>query len=160
MNSVYLETTVVGHIAGRLHPDLVINSRQIVTRRWWDTAADRYHLYASNLVLAECSAGDADAASDRLSILRDVALLDINDETGALALLLVTNHAVPDTEPRDATHIAVAAINGIDFLATWNFKHIMNPSTQHLIDAVCRDSGYEPATICTPEQILEAYDDS
>jgi hypothetical protein len=160
MNSVYLETTVVGHIAGRLHPDVVINSRQILTRRWWDTAADRYQLYASNLVLAECSAGDADAASDRLSVLRDVALLDIDDETGALALLLIKNHAVPDTEPRDATHIAVAAINGIDFLATWNFKHIMNPSTQHLIDAVCRDAGYEPATICTPEQILEAYDDS
>jgi hypothetical protein len=109
-----------------------------VTRRWWDTAADHYHLFASNLVLAESSAGDANAANDRISILRDVALLDIDDETGALALLLIANHAVPVREPRDATHIAVAAINGIDFLATWNFKHIMNRSTQHLIDSDCR----------------------
>ncbi len=69
------------------------------------------------------------------------------------------NHAVPSTEPRDATHIAIAAVNGIDFLATWNFKHIMNPAVQHVIDAVCRDCGYEPATICTPEQLLEAYND-
>jgi hypothetical protein len=160
MNSVYLESTVVGHIAGRLHPDSVINSRQIVTRRWWDSAADRYHLYASNLVLAECGAGDSGAADERLTILQDVALLDIDSETGHLASLLLANHAVPDTEPRDAAHIAVAAINGIDFLATWNFKHIMNPSTQHLIVAVCRDAGYEPATICTPEQLLEAYNDS
>jgi predicted nucleic acid-binding protein len=160
MNSVYLETTVIGHIGGRLHTDAVINSRQIVTRRWWDTAKERYRLYASNLVLAECGAGDSEAAKERLAILQNVDLLDIDNEIGVLASSLLANHAVPNTEPRDATHIAVAAINGIDFLATWNFKHIMNPSTQHLIDAVCRDAGYEPATICTPEQILEAYDDS
>lgn len=160
MNSVYLETTVIGHITGRLHPDALVNARQIATRHWWSSAKDRYRLYASNLVLAECGAGDSEAANERLGILRNVDLLEINSETGALASLLLTNNAVPATEPRDATHIAVAAINGIDFLATWNFKHIMNPSTQHLIDAVCRDAGYEPATICTPEQILEAYSDS
>ena len=61
---------------------------------------------------------------------------------------------------RDAAHIAIATVNGVDFLATWNFKHILNPSTQHLIETICRDAGYEPATICTPEQLLEAYDDS
>ena len=160
MNSVYLETTVVGHLAGRLHPDSVINSRQVLTRRWWDTAKERYRVYASDLVPAECGAGDSDAAKERLVILQAVDLLGIDKETGVLAASLLANNAVPNTEPRDATHIAVAAVNGIDFLATWNFKHIMNPSTQHLIDAVCRDAGYEPATICTPEQILEAFDDS
>jgi predicted nucleic acid-binding protein len=102
----------------------VINSRQVATRRWWNTAADRYLLHASNLVLTECGAGDLDVASERLAILQDVDLLDIDEETGALASLLLANHAVPNTEPRDATHIAVAAVNGIDFLATWNFKHI------------------------------------
>jgi len=56
--------------------------------------------------------------------------------------------------------LVASAINGIDFLATWNFKHILNPAVQHLIDAICRDGGFEPATICTPEQLLEAYDDS
>ena len=81
------------------------------------------------------------------------------DNAKTLAGLLIDGRAVPATEPRDATHIAIAAVNGIDFLATWNFKHILNPSTQHLIDAICRNAGYEPATICTPEQLLEAYDD-
>jgi len=125
MNSVYLETTVVGHIAGRLHPDAIISARQIATRRWWDTAKARYRHYASQLVLAECSGGDSDAAQDRLAILEIVDLLDIDDEIGRLASLLLSNHAVPTTEPRDATHIAVAAVNGIDFLATWNFRHII-----------------------------------
>jgi len=56
--------------------------------------------------------------------------------------------------------IALAAINGVDYLATWNFKHIMNPSTQHLIDSVCRNAGIESAVICTPEQLMVTYDDS
>jgi hypothetical protein len=83
-----------------------------------------------------------------------------NNETELLARELLRNFAVPASEPRDAAHIAIAAVNGIDFLVTWNFKHIMNPVTQHVIDAVCRKMGYEPATICTPEQLLESYEDS
>ena len=160
MDSVYLETTVVGHVAGRLHSDTVILGRQTITRRWWTTADKRYRLFASNLVVAECGAGDTEAGQERLALLTNIDLLDIDEETEKLAIALLTNHAVPKTEPRDATHIAVTAVNGIDYLATWNFKHIMNPSTQHLIEAICRDSGYEPPTICTPEQLLEAYDDS
>lgn len=78
----------------------------------------------------------------------------------ALAASLIAARAVPESEPRDALHIALAAINGIVYLATWNFKHIMNPSTQHLIDAVCRDAGIESAVICTPEQLLVTYDGS
>jgi len=160
MNSVYLETTVVGHLAGRLHSDTVILGRQTITRRWWNTADIRYRLFASNLVVAECGAGDTEAGQERLALLANIDLLDIEEETEKLANALLTNHAVPKTEPRDATHIAVTAVNGIDYLATWNFKHIMNPSTQHLIEAICRALGYEPPTICTPEQLLEAHDDS
>ena len=160
MESVYLETTVVGHIVGRLHSDPVILGRQTITRRWWNTVDKRYRLFASNLVIAECGAGDTVAGQERLALLTNIALLDIDSETETLASTLLSNHAVPKTEPRDATHIAVTAVNGIDYLATWNFKHIMNPSTQHLIEAICRDLGYEPPTICTPEQLTEAYDDS
>lgn len=160
MESVYLETTVIGHIAGRLHADAVIIGRQTTTRRWWSTAKGRYMLFASNLVVSECAEGDAVTAMERLEVLEKIALLDIDEETEKLAIALLANHAVPGTEPRDATHIAVAAVNGVNYLATWNFKHIMNPSTQHLIESICRHVGYEPPTICTPEQLLETYDDS
>ena len=91
------------------------------------------------------------AASERLAVFVTLPLLESPPTAKLLADALLAAHAVPKTEPRDATHIAIAAVNGIDLLATWNFKHILNPSTEHLIDAVCRDSGYEPATICTPE---------
>lgn len=160
MKTVYVETTVVGHIAGRLHRDAVVLARQTVSREWWQTAPVRYRLFASHFVLAECAAGDLEVGRERLALLAKVVLLDVDDETEQLARHLLANHAVPATEPRDAVHIALAAVNGVDYLVTWNFKHIMNPATQHLIDAVCRGAGYEPATTCTPEQLLEAYDDS
>ncbi|NOY41522.1 MAG: type II toxin-antitoxin system VapC family toxin [Planctomycetes bacterium] len=108
-----------------------------------------------------CSIGGGPAAAaERLAVIDAVPLLEAPTEAKTLADALLVGHAVPRSEPRDATHIAIAAVNGIDLLSTWNFKHILNPTTQHLIDAICRDSGYEPATICTPEQLLEAYDDS
>ncbi|RLS74020.1 MAG: PIN domain-containing protein [Planctomycetota bacterium] len=159
MKSIYLETTVVGHIAGRLHPVATVLARQQVTRQWWESASDRYLLFVSDLVLAECGDGDEDAASERLNILEGIDVLQTTAAANELAASLIEAHAVPKSEPRDALHIALAAINGIDYLATWNFKHIMNPSTQHLIDAVCRNAGIESAVICTPEQLLVTYDD-
>jgi hypothetical protein len=89
-----------------------------------------------------------------------LALLEAPPEAETLADLLIDRKAVPATEPRDAAHIAISAVNGIDFLATLNFRHILNPETQHLIEAICRDAGFEPSTICTPEQLLESFHDS
>jgi hypothetical protein len=160
MSGVYLKTTVIGHIVGRLHSDPVIAARQSVTRKWWATAATRYRLFVSGLVRAKCAAGDMDAGQERLALVSTMGLLEIDDEKERLARLLLDHQAVPATEPRDAAHIAVAAVNGVEYLATWNFRQILNPATQHLIDSVCRDAGYEPATVCTPEQLLEAYDGS
>lgn len=160
MKSIYLETTVVGHIAGRLHPIAAVLARQQVTRQWWESAPNRYLLFVSDLVLAECADGDGEAASERLKIVNGIDVLQTSAPANALAAELIAAHAVPQSEPRDALHIALAAINGIDYLATWNFKHIMDPSTQHLIDAVCRNAGIESAVICTPEQLLVTYDDS
>ena len=160
MQSVYLETTVIGHIAGRLHPVAAVLARQQSTREWWDAARTRYRLFVSDLVLVECGDGDNDASRERLAIVKGIDVLQTTDAANDLAAKLIAARAVPQTEPRDALHIALAAINGIDCLATWNFKHIMNPSTQHLIAAVCRDAGIESAVICTPEQLLVTYDNS
>lgn len=160
METVYVETTVIGMIASRDHPDPLVLARQTVSRRWWAAAPATFDLRISDLVIAECSAGDPDAAGERLDIIKSVLLLPPNEAAESLTNALIAGNAVPDAEPRDAAHIALAAAHSVNFLVTWNFKHIFNPHTQHLIDKICRDNGFEPATICTPEQLMEAGDDS
>jgi hypothetical protein len=160
METVYLETTVIGTIASRNHPDPIMLARQLSTRQWWADAFSRFDLKISDLVIAECSAGDPTAASERLQVVAGLDILRPKDQAETLADALIVGKAVPESEPRDAAHIALAAIHGMDYLVTWNFKHILNPHTQRKINSICRDAGFIPATICTPEQLLESNDDA
>ena len=160
MDTVYIETTVIGHLVGRIHADPVIAGRQAVTRAWWSTAASMYRLLISQLVVEECSAGDDEAASERLDALESLELLDASPEVDALASLLTAAGAVPPSEPRDAYHIAIAAVNGVQFLVTWNCRHIANAAMRGPIEAVCRNAGFDPPVICTPDELSGVDDDS
>ena len=81
----YIETTVVSYLTAWPSRDVVIAGHQQVTRDWWLTAADRFELVASQLVVNEASAGDPEAASGRIAALRSITLLDATDKTLALA---------------------------------------------------------------------------
>lgn len=159
MDIVYIETTVVGNIAGRIHPNPDVASRQRITREWWKTATARYRIVTSQLTLDECSDGDSSAVAERLEVLRSIPLLNESDDAEMLAELLINRKAVPGSEPRDALHIATAATNGVQFIATWNFKHILNPHVQAQIAGTCREAGFIPPVICTPEQLKATEDD-
>ncbi len=63
---------------------------------------------------------------------------------------------VPSSEPRDALHISIAAVNGIKYLVTWNFRHIANAETREVIEQICRDNGYVPPLICSPDELVGA----
>ena len=124
---VYIETTIVGHIAGRIHRDPFVAARQKVTRDWWRDSAARYTVVISQLVLDECADGDPSAAAERLEVVKDFDLIESSIEVDALAAALIAGKAIPVSEPRDAFHIAIAAVHGVNYLMTWNFKHIANP---------------------------------
>lgn len=155
-SSVYLETTIIGHLVGRIHPDPVIAGRQKVTREWWDDEKEGYRLIISQVVVDECGAGDASAARERLEILQGLEFVPNSNDAQTLAATLVDRCAVPASEPRDAFHIAIAAANGVEYLLTWNFKHIANATTRELIEQTCRDAGCQPPIICTPEELRGA----
>ncbi len=158
MDTVYLETTIVGHIAGRIHSDPFTAARQRTTREWWQDAAGVYALYVSQLVVDECSGGDPTAAAERLAVIETLPFLQTSDDVDALSVALIAAKAVPPSEPRDAFHIAISAVNGVNYLLTWNFKHIANATLRDCIERVCRNAGYEPPVICTPEE-LSGVDD-
>ena len=62
---------------------------------------------------------------------------------------------IPRKASEDALHIALATANGMDYLMTWNLRHIANAMTRSRIEALCRAEGYEPPVICTPEELRE-----
>jgi hypothetical protein len=104
MESVYLETTIVGHIAGRMHPDAFVATRQQVTRDWWHGVAPGYELFISQLVIDESSEGDPSAAAERLEVIKDIDSLESSEDVDRLADALIAGKAIPSSEPRDAFH--------------------------------------------------------
>jgi predicted nucleic acid-binding protein len=150
-----IETTVIGHLVGRMLADPVVAGRQTVTRQWWPTALSHYRCFASKVVAAECAAGDPTAAKDRLEVLDSVEFIATSPAVDELARKLIAEFAVPKTEPRDAVHISLAAVNGLEYLVSWNFKHIVNPTTRAAIERVCRHAGFVPPMICTPDELKE-----
>ena len=104
--------------------------------------------------------GVTSAARERLELIQALPLLDATSETDQLAAALIAAKAIPATEPRDAFHTSIAATNGVKQLFTWNFKHIANATLRKRIESVCRNAGFEPPTICTPDERLGLTDDT
>jgi hypothetical protein len=153
--TVYIETTVLGYLTSWPSGDLVVAGRQKITQDWWRRAANAFQLVVSELVHREAGTGDPQAVRDRLAAIRDLPVLALGQQAEDLARALMMAGAVPATEPEDALHIALAVVNGIEFLVTWNFKHIANAALRSKIENVCVATGFDPCTICTPEELLE-----
>ena len=125
----------------------MILANQIVTREWWRDAEERFELVVSALVFEVAGDGGPQAARDRLVVLEPLTVLDATDESIALARALTQMHALPAGAAQDAAHIAIAVVNGVEYLATWNLRRIANPVAA--FEQVCRDASYEPTKICT-----------
>jgi hypothetical protein len=156
--TVYLETSVIGYLAMRGSNMLRVAANQQTTRDWWENDRERFDLFVSRFVIDECSHGDPAAARERLVYIQDVPLLEEPNEVASLAKSLLARVPLPEKAATDATHIAIAATNGIQFLLTWNCKHIANPSFRSAIERVCREMGYEVPVICTPQELMEIND--
>ena len=111
-------------------------------------------MYVSQFVLDECSGGDSEMAQRRLELLIDIPVLEIPDGATQLSKRLIDKGPLPAKAETDALHIAVAAANAMDYLVTWNMRHIANASMERAIHQKCRDAGFEPPVICTPEELL------
>lgn len=151
---LYVENSVVSYLTARPSRDVITVARQELTREWWNEHRSRYELYISEFVVSEASSGDREAATRRLDALRGLPVLGLSEAAIRLAEEFLGEGPLPDKATVDAFHIAVAVVNGMDYLLTWNFKHIANALLRHRIEEICRADGYEPPVICTPEELL------
>lgn len=152
-SSVYVETSVISYYTARPSRDIVAAARQTLTQEWWDTARDKYDLYVSVLVVEESRDGAVDAAQRRLAAISGLPILEINEAAEQLAKRLMDERAIPLASPEDALHISLATVHGMDFLLTWNFRHINNAEMKARIRTVIEVAGYESPVICSPEEL-------
>ena len=116
--------------------------------------AAEFDLFTSQLVLDEASEGESAKASEPLELLSGLELLDITEEVEALAADLVRSGIVPSVAARDAFHLAAAGVHRMNFLLTWNCKHIANPFIADRLQSCFSSMGVHLPNICTPEQFF------
>ena len=152
--TVYLETTIASYLVAAPTRDIIQAAHQQATHEWW-MRRDRFDLYVSGPVLAEARRGDAIAAARRLDALASLPILSVDRGARTLANTLLRVGALSTKARLDAVHVAIAAVNGMDYLLTWNLRHLANAAIRGKIEEACRRAGIQPPSICTPEELME-----
>jgi len=131
-----------------------VAAHQQLTREWWEQRRTAFELFISPLVLDEAGAGDPQMADERLIELADIPILALTEDALALAEDLVEHGPLPENASEDALHIAIATVYGIDYLLTWNCRHLANAQMRQAVAARCASRSYEAPVICTPEELM------
>ena len=153
--SAYVETTVLSYLTAWPSRDLVRAGHQQITKDWWRTARDRYSLVVSEVVHNEIAAGDVIAAKERQAEAEGIPILAVNEQIIALAQEYHRVLPLPPEAAIDAIHIACTVVYEIDYLVTWNCRHIANAARRDLIGRTCLAAGCASPLICTPEELME-----
>ncbi|MXY99198.1 type II toxin-antitoxin system VapC family toxin [Candidatus Poribacteria bacterium] len=152
---VYIEPTVISHLVARPSNDAILASWQKASRQLWEDYADKFEFVISPIVRAEIQRGDPTAAQQRFEVVSLLRILELFPETDILAQKLLDSGAVPRNSLTDAQHIAIATVHRVEYLVSWNHKHIVNENKREHINQVCREAGFQSITICTPIQLME-----
>lgn len=151
---VYIETSVVSYLTARPSKNAFIARYQQATQDWWQLRRHDFDLFTSLLVINEASAGDQQMAQQRLQVLATIPLVDLKQEARDLAHQLIDRGPLPAKAADDALHIALAAVHGLDYLLTWNCKHIANAEMRQPLIRICSAAGFTAPVTCTPEELM------
>lgn len=154
MKSVYIESSIISYMTARQSKDLVTSARQEITIEWWSDYKETFEVFISELVLEEIGSGDRIASEKRLFVVENIPILETTENAIKLAKSLVYEKAVPESCLEDALHISIAAVQEINFLLTWNFKHINNANTRGKITKVIKQNNLNSPVLCSPEELI------
>jgi hypothetical protein len=151
---VYIETSVISYLTARASRDVVVAGHQQATQEFWRHLGVRFAPFVSALVIKEAAQGDSSLAAKRLFAIQEFPIIKNSDAAEALAREIIQRRGIPEAYPEDALHIALAAMDGMDFLVTWNFSHINNAFTRMLIRQIVENAGYVCPELVSPEELL------
>jgi predicted nucleic acid-binding protein len=152
---VYIETSIVSYLTARPSRDLIAAAAQKATQEWWEKQRNRFELCISPVVLEEAAVGDIEAATKRLQALQKISILVLVPEVLKLSEAFMVQGMLPPKAEQDAVHIAVATVYELNYLLTWNCRHIANAGIQKGIARVSHQFGYELPRICTPYELFQ-----
>jgi len=129
-------------------------ARQVLTHQWWNNERSKYELVTSQYVIDEASAGDSTLAAERLESLADIPLLPLDREIATIGDEIMARAILPPKARTDALHIAMVAHHRIQYLLTWNCRHIANAPILARIHQMLMDLSIPIPVICTPEEMV------
>jgi len=150
--SVYIETSVPSAYVSERTDAASVHWRA-VTRRWWHEQAPGYRLVTSEATIAELLAGSYPGKAQAVALLDGLPLLRTTDEALSLAEVYVRHRLMPASVAGDALHFALASLGDIDYLLTWNLRHLANPNKAEHMVVINRRLGLLPPVVCSPEAL-------
>jgi hypothetical protein len=153
--AVYIETTIPSYLTARPSASLPQMARQKATWDWWHGEKARHRCFVSQVVLDEAAVGDAEAAERRAECLAGIPVLETTEEVVRLTRSLVQSGIFPRRAIADYSHLAYAAVFRLDYLLTWNFRHLANAEAQVRLRAIVERAGFAFPVICTPEALMK-----
>ncbi|NER21634.1 MAG: type II toxin-antitoxin system VapC family toxin [Symploca sp. SIO1C2] len=152
--SVYIETSILGHLTARPTDNLIVAANIKITQDWWDECSSSFTLYASEIVEVEAAKGDSVMAAQRLNLLQSLMLLELTEESFELSQAFLHQSNLPPKASNDALHMALATVYSLDYLLTWNCKHMANAQIQRKLAQISSNLGYALPVICTPYELI------
>ncbi|MEX2141293.1 MAG: type II toxin-antitoxin system VapC family toxin [Pirellulales bacterium] len=158
MRTVYVETTIPSYLAAYPSRDLIIAAHQQITHEWWRTARDRFSLYLSEAVSDEIQAGNSEAASRRLQMVAGLPILAYSSDVLTLVQAYDQRLGLVGRARADVVHLAFAVAYRMDYMVTWNCRHLANGETIRRLRDVNDELNRATPIIVTPEELLEAQE--
>lgn len=128
-------------------------ARQNSTRDWWENERHNFCCYVSPLVIYEILQGDKEAAALRYQAIESLPVLGYTPLVSQIAKQLMTQCIIPHKAEPDAIHIGLASAHKIDFILTWNFRHLANASILSRMNIIFRSSNWHLPIICSPDNL-------
>jgi hypothetical protein len=154
MQKVYIETSIFSYLTSNPSRNILAAAWQSLTVEWWEKRSKDFDLFVSELVHEEASRGDSQASAKRIAAMNGIPHLQVTDEVVSLAKILIASDLLPQKATADALHLAVSTIHNMDFLLTWNCRHLDNAEIKSKARRLLTTKGYSLPEICTPQELI------
>lgn len=146
--SIYIDTSVVSAYLDEKVPD-----RWRLTKEFWDDLF-LYEVYTSVITLREVEANKSAAIKKKMKdLMEDFEVLELTQEVLDLAKKYIEEGIIPQKFENDALHIAIASVNRVEYLLSWNFKHIVKVKTRRMVNLVNLSLGFSEIELISPPEL-------